>query len=233
MTESTLVLVHKKPQLGIGKQRLATRFGAALTLRIARALLACAIEDAAMWPGKVVLAPANKNDCDWALGQAGSFSGRLEVVPQIDGNLGKRLNALDAILRKREFTQLVYIGSDSPGLKEEDYADIRADLQQNDAVLMPAVDGGVVVMANRRAWPDLSALPWSTDRLGTALADKCRQDMDSVIVLRENYDVDEPDDFFRLINMLKDDKRPARQVLHALASEVALNMSAGHGRTHA
>ena len=227
------MLVHKKPELGIGKQRLAAEFGVELTLQIAHALLACAMEDAAMWPGTVILAPANQNDCDWALGQVANLSGRFEVVPQISGNLGQRLNALDTILRKRKLSRLVYIGSDSPGLTEEDFAAVRTGLKQYEAVLTPAADGGVVIMANRRAWPDLSALPWSTDRLGEALANKCKKEMGSVIVLRENYDIDEPDDFFRLINTIKDDKRPARRALHALVSDVVLNMNVSHGNTHA
>ena len=56
MTLPTLVLVCKRPALGIGKQRLAAKVGQELALQIAEALLACALEDVLAWPGSVVIA---------------------------------------------------------------------------------------------------------------------------------------------------------------------------------
>jgi len=230
--ETALVLVHKKPQLGVGKQRLAARFGTALTLRIAQSLLTCALEDAASWPGPVVLSPASPEDYVWAREQAESLSSRFMIVPQISGNLGQRLNALDAVLRGRELKQLVYIGSDSPELEKKDYEAVREKLDHSNAVLMPAVDGGIVLMANRIGWPDLSALPWSTDRLGTMLIRKCQQEMDEVDIMQESYDVDEPLDFLRLADALENDDRPARRALHALVCDIVLTLNASPDRSH-
>lgn len=233
MMDTTLVLVHKKPELGIGKQRLAARFGVKLTLQIAQALFECAMEDAAQWPGLVVLSPADRDDSNWAQQQARRFCANFRVVPQISGNLGQRLNALDETLRGQELKRLVYIGSDSPGLKEEDYVAVRTYLNQSNAVLIPAIDGGVILMANRHVWPDLSMLPWSTNQLGNSLANKCKAEMESVSVLQKNYDVDEPEDFLQLMNVLKDDRRPARKALHVLASNVALTMNLNQNSRHA
>lgn len=228
MHDATLVLVCKKPQWGIGKQRLARRFGKALTLKIARALLACAFEDARNWTGMVVLAPASQDDVDWAQEQLDFIGSQSIVVPQIDGNLGERLNALDATLRNRKLNRLVYIGSDAPGLNEQDYNRVRKYLNQSSTVLMPAEDGGVVLMANGKnsAWPDLSHLPWSTDQLGTALVHACQVAKYAVSILPEGYDIDEPDEFLQLTTLLANDKRPARRRLHALACQVAEAMQA-------
>ncbi len=217
----TLVLVHKKPQLGIGKQRLAARFGAELTVRAAEALLACALEDAATWPGPIVLAPANKKDCEWARRQASHFSSLSKVIPQIEGNLGQRLNALDKTLRGQGMERLTYIGSDAPGLTGQDYATARSHLDQNDAVLIPSVDGGVVLMASRLAWPDLAELPWSTDCLGTALTTLCRSALMTVSTLKNSYDIDQPEDFLQLAELLQTDRRPARKILHTLCNQIA------------
>ncbi|MCP5244566.1 MAG: DUF2064 domain-containing protein [Burkholderiales bacterium] len=233
MMDATLVLVHKKPELGTGKQRLAARFGLELTLQIAQALFECAVEDAADWPGLVVLAPANQKDSYWARLQARRCCRNFMIVPQISGNLGQRLNALDLTLRRQKLKRLVYIGSDAPGLKNEDYLAVRAYLNQSNAVLVPAVDGGVVLMANRCAWPDLSMLPWSTDQLGVSLVNKCKAEMGSVSILQENYDIDESADFFRLIHTLKDDGRPARRALHTLACEASLAMNNSDYTRHA
>ena len=198
MTETALVIVCKKPRPGFGKQRLAVRFGARLTYEIAQALLACAFEDARAWPGPVVLSPAQKEDAAWAREQADRIGRACHVLPQIEGNLGQRLNALDRTLRNRGMSRLVFIGSDSPELGLDDYFTVDRQLESSDAVLMPAADGGVVVMANRRYWPDLSALPWSTAGLRAALVDACRKAGISVHLAREGYDIDEPDDFLRL-----------------------------------
>ncbi len=86
---------------------------------------------------------------------------------------------------------MVFIGSDSPGLDSADYAATREALQHADIVLIPARDGGVVLMANRYAWPDLSPLPWSSDQLGAALINACRNARQTVKTLRPGTDVDE------------------------------------------
>jgi len=230
---NTLVLVHKKPQLGIGKQRLAAQFGTELTLQIAEALLACAIEDTTMWPGPVVFSPANEKDCHWARQLADQLHFPSQVVAQIKGNLGQRLNALDKTLRDQGMERLIYIGSDAPSLTEQDYAAARSHLNQNDVALMPAADGGVVLMANRRSWPDLTGLPWSTDCLGAALTNKCRAEKMSVSILNENFDIDKPEDFLRLAQWLKTDRRPARRALHKLADQIAASINISLDRINA
>ena len=88
---------------------------------------------------------------------------RVTIVPQIAGNLGQRLNALDQTLRLQGMQHLFFIGSDAPELLADDYAMARDALQHTDVALIPAADGGVVLMANRRPWPDLSNLPWSSN----------------------------------------------------------------------
>ena len=156
----------------------------------------------------------------WNAIVAAPISSSTTVVPQVAGNLGQRLNALDQTLRAQGMKQLVFIGSDSPGLDTVDYAAIRAALQHADIVLIPALDGGVVLMANRCAWPDLSALPWSGDQLGAALIDACLSAKQSVKTLGQGTDVDEIGDFVKLVNLLKHDQRPARRALLELTKNI-------------
>ena len=220
MDETTLILVCKKPAPGIGKQRLAASLGNEMTQKVAEAILACALEDACNWPGPVVIAPASAADVDWAQAFSASIPSSVTVVPQVAGNLGQRLNALDQTLRAQGMKQLVFIGSDSPGLNAADYAATRTVLQHTDVALIPALDGGVVLMASRCAWPDLSALPWSSDQLGAALTDACRSAKQSVKTLGQGTDVDEIGDFVKLVNLLKHDQRPARRALLELTKNI-------------
>lgn len=225
MNETTLILVCKKPALGIGKQRLAANLGNEMTQKVAEALLACALEDACHWPGLVVIAPASTADIEWAQAFSAPISSSVTVVPQVAGNLGQRLNALDQTLRAQGMKQLVFIGSDSPGLNETDYAATRTALQHTDVVLIPALDGGVVLMASRCAWPDLSALPWSSDQLGAALIAACHSAKHFVKILGQGADVDEIEDFVKLVNLLKHDQRPARRVLLELTKNILSTLS--------
>lgn len=220
MTEPALILVCKKPAPGIGKQRLTARLGIETTQKVADALLACALEDACDWPGPVVIAPANVEDVEWARALSAPVTSPVTVVPQGTGNLGQRLNALDQTLRAQGMKQLVFIGSDSPGLDSADYATTREALQHADIVLIPARDGGAVLMANRYAWPDLSPLPWSSDQLGAALINACRNARQTVKTLRPGTDVDEMEDLVRLVSLLQRDSRPARCALLELTQNI-------------
>jgi glycosyltransferase A (GT-A) superfamily protein (DUF2064 family) len=219
VTEVALILVCKRPASGIAKQRLAASLGREAATRIAEALLACALEDAGDWAGPVVIAPAHPSDHAWADTLLPRSRQSVRIQPQAAGNLGQRLNILDRELRGMGLEQLVYIGSDAPALMASDYAAVNEALPFHDSVLIPADDGGVVLMASRHEWPMLGGLPWSTARLGTALADCCRAAGQSVAILGRSFDVDEHDDLVRLAVALRTDQRPARRILHALACD--------------
>lgn len=228
MNEVALVLVCKRPAPGIGKQRLAASLGVEIAQQVAHALLACALEDANDWHGPVVIAPASVDDAEWARTLSVPMATPLIVVPQVAGNLGQRLNALDQILRVQGVAQLIFIGSDAPGLTSTDYAAACTALQHSDVVLIPAQDGGVVLMANRCAWPDLSLLPWSSDRLGAALMHVCCAAGRSIATLAQGYDVDEVADLVKLVTLLQQDQRPARRALFELANMIIATMKISH-----
>lgn len=218
---ATLVLVCKRPAPGHGKQRLAAGLGAEQALTIAERLLDCALEDLAHWPGATVIAPDRAEHRDWAH----QVAPQARCLAQLWGNLGERLNALDRTLRAAGHRRLVFIGSDAPGLDESHYQAVRAALREVDTVLLAARDGGVVLMASNRPWPELATLPWSTPELGRALATACRQAGHALRVCGKSFDVDEPADLARARHALADDPRPARrrlvQVLAATCGEQA------------
>ena len=165
-----LVIFCRRPAPGIGKQRLAAEIGNTRAAEISALLLNTALEDAARWPGPVVLSPSETEDTGWA---ATLLDRPVRVIPQPAGNLGERLQAVDQLVRDHHQGPVVFIGSDAPVLSEENYEAARSALLHHDVVLAPALDGGVTLMAARHAWPALADLPWSSDRLCTALAERC------------------------------------------------------------
>ncbi len=227
MKKSTaLVLVCKRPRLGFGKQRLAASLGVEMAQRVAEALLDCVLEDLRSWAGLVVIAPSSQEDAEWAISLVPQPN--VWVQPQMPGNLGQRLNTLDFELRSKGVERLIYIGSDSPGLDEKDYVAVCEAMQHHDVVLMPATDGGVVLMANNHPWPSLANLPWSSNKLGSVLADCCRDEGQSVAILRESFDIDEVEDVAKLVDVLAGDTRPARRVLFELANYIISIAGAKH-----
>ena len=220
MTQPTLVLVCKRPALGVGKQRLAAKIGQETALKIAEALLACAMEDVLAWSGTVVIAPADAKDCQWATNIFKQTHTDVMVLPQVGGNLGQRLNALDCALRSRGFNQLIYIGSDAPDIGITDYIAVSDAFLNVDTMLKPTIDGGVSIMASCKPWPDLTHLPWSTSRLGDGLSLLCQQNGHVIGKLPVGFDVDEFEDLSYLVVKLAQDQRPARRALLALARQI-------------
>lgn len=194
-----LLLFCKRPQLGMGKQRLAAEIGTEAAFEINKLMLQCAMEDLANWQGPVVIAPAEEEDILWAQELLVQYDiADAIVLPQGDGNMGERINALDVALREMGFDRIVYIGSDAPAMTSVLYDEVTMLLEEDDVVLTPASDGGVTLMASSQLWPDLSALPWSSDSFGISLEECCVANGSSVGHSKVLYDVDSLEDLRHL-----------------------------------
>lgn len=210
---TALVLFCRRPQPGSGKQRLVRDLGRANSLAVACALLECALEDASAWPGRLIVSPACDEDALWA---RGLLPRRKWVIPQPQGNLGHRINAVDAAVRRRHCRRVLFIGSDAPCMQPDDLAAAAATLEHADVVLIPAADGGVTLMGSRVQWPRLAGLPWSESALGGALERCCQAAGLTVARLSGSFDIDHVADFRLAFEALARDPRPARKRLNEL-----------------
>ena len=213
--DCALILMCKRPQPGIGKQRVAQTHGTAIAFVLAQRLLACALEDLANWRGPKVIGIANANDASWAARQLPEAT----VIPQGSGNLGDRIGTVSEAVGKTTPRQL-YIGIDAPTLNDGDYTAAASSLKHHDIVLADADDGGVVLMGCRDGWPDIRSLPWSTETLGASLAETCVAAGLSVAKTASHADVDFADQFDALIAALATDTRASRQALLAWLKQI-------------
>ncbi len=212
---ATLVVMLKAPHRA--KSRLLAQMGSDAAIA-AHHMAACALEDAREWSGAVCLASAASEDLKWA--QAHRLPA-WTMLTQSAGSLGTRINHIDRELRRRGHGRQLFIGTDCPQLDRGYLADANTALDSSDAVLGAARDGGVVLMATRRPWPDLAELPWSTPALGAALAALLNDNGWTVAWLDERIDVDDEWSLLQMREALSVDPRPARRRLHAwLASFV-------------
>ena len=207
VSSTCLVLMLKAPDRS--KSRLAADIGSS-AVDAARKLCACAFEDMRDWRGLRCFAPAEAADGEWLAGLSLPDGAK---VRQRGGNLGERINHVNRELHRRGWAKQIFIGTDCPALDRRYLERAAGALSGHDAVLGPAVDGGVVLMGARRPWPDLSALPWSSSALHAALRQACEAAAWSVATLEPLVDVDRYADLASLEESLREDSRPARRAL--------------------
>lgn len=119
----------------------------------------------------------------------------IRLARQAEGDLGARM--LAAFAKSRGATLL--IGSDCPALAADDLRRAATALRDHEVVLIPAEDGGYVLIGLRRPHAGLFAdMAWGTD---TVLAETRRRIARlglSAHELDPLWDVDRPEDLARL-----------------------------------
>jgi rSAM/selenodomain-associated transferase 1 len=194
---STLLAVFAKHWTpGAAKTRLAARFGNAMAAEIARLLLVATLERfsqaadhrwIAFWP--------SDREADFAA-VAGSA---WKLVPQVEGNLGARIEAVLHAAAASGASRVVLIGADSPTLPKPWLDDAVACLRDHTAVLGPSADGGFHLLGTTGAVPlNLRGIDWGTNlvwRQTVAALDRSGVDY---ATLPPWYDVDTPQDLQRL-----------------------------------
>lgn len=142
------------------------------------------------------------------------------VSPQGPGNLGAKLERTVREAAADEVARLVIAGSDSPLLPLPLVENAFAALADSDAVVVPAEDGGFVLIgvAARRLAAETAArlfrgVPWGTERVLRGTRENAVAAGIGLAVLREHWDVDRPEDLDRLrreVSSLAARDRPRR-----------------------
>ncbi|MGE0388352.1 MAG: TIGR04282 family arsenosugar biosynthesis glycosyltransferase [Gammaproteobacteria bacterium] len=161
--EYAVALFARAPEHGRVKRRLAAEIGDAAALHAYRRLLAHALD---------VLAGCV--DCDpalWFEGDAAAFETASGVRPPVRrrqpvGDLGTRMHAALADMLGAHRAAILY-GADAPGLGSNDVMRCARLLAAgDDAVLVPALDGGYVLIGLTAPRPALfTDMPWGTDQV--------------------------------------------------------------------
>ena len=187
-----VAVMAKAPVPGRAKTRLIPDIGAHAAAVLAERLTARAVETAvAADVGPVTLWCAP--DPGHPAFQTLAYHHPLTLWAQPEGDLGNRMLACTV-----QAPTLV-IGSDCPALTPQHLQEAAAALRDADVVLVPAEDGGYVLIGTRAPQPELfEAMTWSTD---TVLAET-RQRIEalglSAVELATLWDVDTESDLARL-----------------------------------
>ncbi|OGA95435.1 MAG: hypothetical protein A3E79_12230 [Burkholderiales bacterium RIFCSPHIGHO2_12_FULL_61_11] len=205
MNRPRLVLFAKAPQAGAVKTRLIPALGAQGAAALARSMLSHALQQALaaqIGPVELCMTPAPQ-DRAW---RGVDLPDAVLRTAQGEGDLGQRMaRAVHRVTTKHQQPVLL-IGTDCPALTAARLTEAAAQLQTHDAVLVPATDGGYVLIGLKAPCPEVfTQMRWSTS---TVAAETLRRMAALSLRVWQGlplHDIDEPADLAQLpINFRND-----------------------------
>ncbi|MBX3657020.1 MAG: TIGR04282 family arsenosugar biosynthesis glycosyltransferase [Ramlibacter sp.] len=196
---AAVAVLAKAPVPGLAKTRLIPALGAAGAARAQRGFALQTLRtaaQAAIGPVTLWCAPDAQHRFFRALRERWGVACR----PQPGGDIGQRMRAaMDAHWRQAPRLPLLIIGTDCPGLAPLHLHQAADVLQTHDAVLIPAEDGGYVLLGLREPLPTLFAgVDWSTPQVLAQTRARLQAAGATWRELPALWDVDEPADWQRL-----------------------------------
>jgi rSAM/selenodomain-associated transferase 1 len=204
--DGVLGIFGKKPEPGRVKTRLAVEWGPDLAAAIHEAMLFDTLET---WDSAAILTPGGRRVLAYAPDDAGPwFDQRVPasfaLQPQVDGDLGRRMQGFLAGELEDGAHRVVLIGSDTPTLDPTLVISAFLCLEGRDVVLGPATDGGYYLVGVRGQVPPIfEGIDWSSPRVLSQTIDRLEDTGQSLAILPPWYDVDTPDDLRMLAGHLR------------------------------
>lgn len=195
---AAVAILAKAPVAGLAKTRLIPLLGAAGAARAQRGFALQTLGTVrAAGTGKLTLwcAPDTQHRFFRALAQRHG----VNTMAQPAGDLGQRMaEAMAHHFARSPHTPLLIVGTDCPALTLQHIQQAADALQSVDVVLIPAEDGGYVLIGLRRPVPEVfTDVPWSTPQVLTQSRERLRAVGVSSRELVTLWDVDEPADWLR------------------------------------
>ncbi len=194
---SALLIFSKAPIAGYAKRRLIPALGeegaAHLQQKMTERMVGEAIV-AALGSVTLYCAP----DCQHPFFQRLKQHYPISLKSQQGDGLGARMsNAIADALK--ESGAVMLCGSDSVALGGQHLAQVQDWLQRVDVVLIPALDGGYLLVAMRRWVPQVfEQIEWGTQRVLAQTIERLEQGSVSWKALEPLADIDHPEDLERL-----------------------------------
>ena len=194
--DTCIILFAKYPARNKAKTRLQPALGVDGAARMARQLLLHSIEHAVDtgFAVELCVSPAPTDPC-W---QALDLPDSLRWSTQANGDLGLRM--LIASQRAlQHFDKVVLIGTDCPSLTTACIQTAVQQLNQHDAVMIPATDGGYVLLGFREVDDSLfSDIVWSTASVAAVTKQRMAALGWTLSLFDPLHDIDEPKDLKHL-----------------------------------
>ena len=195
-----VMLFAKAPVAGVVKTRLIPVLGAESAAQLHRRLMVRSLETlikADVGPVEICCAPDASHpffvDCQQRFG--------IALTTQRDGDLGERMrHAFERTLLSA--SSALIVGADCPSMSADDIRAAATHLASHTAALIPADDGGYVLIGVRQSHPDMFAgIDW-----GNATVLAAQRECFRALGWRwhegaTRWDVDRPEDLARLAEL--------------------------------
>jgi hypothetical protein len=203
-----LAILAKAPVPGLAKTRLIPHLGAEgaaalqrwLLQRIVTTALAAEVGPVTLWCAPDVDHP-EFSDC--------RNRGQVVLRPQADGDLGARMHA--AVAGSPAPAGVLVVGTDCPVLTPGLLRRAAASLDQDDATVIPAEDGGYVLIGVRhpslRVFTDID---WGSGKVMAQTRERLSEAGWRWSEFPPLWDVDRDEDFQRLCDLFPEDFPPGR-----------------------
>ncbi|NNM51081.1 MAG: glycosyltransferase [Pseudomonadales bacterium] len=198
-----IVIFAKAPQPGKVKTRLIPLLGAEMAAHMAHRMLQYTLEQALLariGPVELCASPAVTENT-W---RAVKLPTEVLVSEQGEGDLGQRLSR--ATLRHVQAgAAVLLIGTDCPYLDADTLRQAAQTLIHHDALMIPAFDGGYVLLGLERHHPSLfEDIAWGTSSVAYETKARLHSLGMNLVTLPFRYDIDEPADLCHLPKPWKD-----------------------------
>ena len=188
-----IIILTKASQPGFTKTRLIPALGEQGAADLAKRMLIHTLNqslEANIGPVEICTTPA-PTDAIW---QDFVSSNKLEYSDQGKGDLGERLSRISQrVIDSGE--SVLLIGTDCTQLTATHLQQARDGLRNSDSILIPATDGGYVLLGLNFFHPLLfESIKWSTATVCTETIDRLKKLGRSVQNFPSMHDIDEPED---------------------------------------
>jgi rSAM/selenodomain-associated transferase 1 len=194
-----LILFVKWPEKGKVKSRLTVALDEDTVLNLYKCFvedLLHTVKESGFQP-VIAFYPADAGD------RVGSWLGsEYRYVPQTGNELGERMKNTFQWAFSRGHSRVVLIGSDFPDLPAEIISDAFASLNNHDAAIGPAQDGGYYLIGfrNDAFSPRIfDNIPWSTSAVFARTIEILKEEGCNICELQLWKDIDRPEDIVDLI----------------------------------
>ncbi len=188
-----IVIFAKAPIAGFAKTRLIPALGEAGSARLAHKLLCHVVQQALLadlGPIELCVTP-DPTHIHW---REVCLPEALIWTAQGEGDLGQRLSR--AAKRTTDTGMpVLFIGTDCPGLDVTRLHEAAQALAATDAIMIPAFDGGYVLLGlHRHAAALFEEIPWSTPQVASMTRQRIAEQGWHCTVLAAQPDIDTADD---------------------------------------
>ena len=191
--KSIVLLFIKAPFKGRVKSRLAAAVGEEAAFELYKNFILDIIDalSTSGYPFRVCFYPPDAEEAitTWLVGHP--------AAPQDGNELGERMELAFKKIFTEGFTSAILIGSDIPDLTPAVFHEALESLNDNDAVIGPAADGGYYLIGfNKRSFlPRIfRGIPWSTDTVFRETMDILKESSLRVHLVPQWKDVDTLED---------------------------------------